>query len=183
MKFDKYEKLGAYHHDWYQTEPWYKEIIDFALDNLEGKRVLDIGCGDGVFLKLAAEQGFYCTGIDSDATAVELSRTIVPQADVHLVGINSNSINLLGMFDTMVCINTVEHLENPAVLTKIFREQIITKMIIITDYPRKNKGRYHVREYSPHELVKCLQFAITPFTPWPRVITELNHFYALQVWK
>lgn len=48
-----------------------------------GQRVLDIGCGSGVFLQLAAEQGAQVYGFDASRALVEIARRRVPAADLR----------------------------------------------------------------------------------------------------
>ena len=40
-----------------------------------GRRLLDFGCGNGLFLELAHERGFACHGVDLAADAIEVART------------------------------------------------------------------------------------------------------------
>ncbi len=48
-----------------------------------GRRLLDFGCGNGLFLDLAHERGFACHGVDLAADAIEVARTR-PGGDAHL---------------------------------------------------------------------------------------------------
>jgi SAM-dependent methyltransferase len=78
---------GARADDWAHTEeqqlPGYEEAIRrVGLD--PGQRVLDIGCGAGVFLRLVAERGALPSGIDASEALLELARNRVPDADLRL---------------------------------------------------------------------------------------------------
>jgi SAM-dependent methyltransferase len=78
---------GARADDWARSEeqqvPAYEEAIRRV--GLEpGQRVLDIGCGTGVFLSLAAERGAAPWGIDASEALLELARRRVPDADLRL---------------------------------------------------------------------------------------------------
>jgi 2-polyprenyl-3-methyl-5-hydroxy-6-metoxy-1,4-benzoquinol methylase len=44
-----------------------------AID-LKGRRLLDVGCGTGAFLELAARVGANCVGVDLDADSCRLAR-------------------------------------------------------------------------------------------------------------
>jgi cyclopropane fatty-acyl-phospholipid synthase-like methyltransferase len=48
-----------------------------------GMRLLDVGCGDGGFLSLAAARGAEVSGLDADPAAVARARRRVPTADVR----------------------------------------------------------------------------------------------------
>ena len=77
---------GARAEDWARTEEQQTPIYEEAIRRVglrAGQRVLDIGCGAGVFLGLAAERGAYPSGIDASAALLELARRRVPNADLR----------------------------------------------------------------------------------------------------
>ena len=46
--------------------------------------VLDIGCGSGVFLRLAADRGAHVFGLDASEALIEVARERVPEADLRV---------------------------------------------------------------------------------------------------
>jgi len=78
---------GARPDDWARSEeqqlPAYEEVIGRV--GLEpGQEVLDVGCGAGVFLRLAADRGAEPFGIDASERLLELARSRVPEAELRL---------------------------------------------------------------------------------------------------
>jgi SAM-dependent methyltransferase len=66
-------------------EPKVLALYESVLEQLpigEGTRLLDVGCGAGLFLRLAAQRGADVAGIDADAALVVLARDRVPNAEV-----------------------------------------------------------------------------------------------------
>jgi SAM-dependent methyltransferase len=66
-------------------EPKVLALYESVLDQLpigEGTRLLDVGCGAGLFLRLAAQRGADVAGIDADAAFVELACERVPNAEI-----------------------------------------------------------------------------------------------------
>ena len=62
--------------------PTYETAIErLAID--EGQRVLDLGCGTGVFLRAAADRGAQVVGLDAAEGLLTIARQRVPGADVH----------------------------------------------------------------------------------------------------
>jgi SAM-dependent methyltransferase len=58
-----------------------------AFENVEignGTRLLDVGCGAGLFLRLAAQRGAVVTGMDAAAGFVEIARERLPDADIRV---------------------------------------------------------------------------------------------------
>ena len=80
------ELWGARAADWSATEernaPSYEAALR-ELPPLSDRRVLDLGCGAGVFLRMAADRGAEVAGLDaSDGLLAEAARR-VPEADLR----------------------------------------------------------------------------------------------------
>jgi SAM-dependent methyltransferase len=71
--------------DWGETEeqqvPTYEAAIEHAGIG-DGDVVLDVGCGSGVFLRLAADRGATVCGLDASPALLEIARERVPDADL-----------------------------------------------------------------------------------------------------
>jgi SAM-dependent methyltransferase len=79
------ELRGARARDFTTVEPKMIALYEAALDELEitsGTSLLDVGCGPGLFLRLAAQRGARVTGIDAAAPFIEIARERVPDADL-----------------------------------------------------------------------------------------------------
>jgi len=78
---------GARAHDWAASEgrqvPTYEEAIR-RVGIGAGQRVLELGCGSGVFLRLAADRGAEVFGLDASEALIELARSRVPEADLRV---------------------------------------------------------------------------------------------------
>jgi SAM-dependent methyltransferase len=64
-----------------QMRPSYEETIRRAGIGA-GHSVLDVGCGSGAFLRVAADHGAAVAGLDASAALLELARERVPHADL-----------------------------------------------------------------------------------------------------
>jgi SAM-dependent methyltransferase len=78
---------GARADDWAVNEeqqlPTYEEAIRRA--GIEaGQRVLEVGCGTGVFLRAAADRGAHVVGLDASEALIGLAQAPVPEADLGL---------------------------------------------------------------------------------------------------
>ena len=63
--------------------PMYEAAFD-AAGLSAGQRYLDIGCGAGLALNLAAGRGAKVSGLDAAAGLVELARARCPDADIRV---------------------------------------------------------------------------------------------------
>ena len=78
---------GARADNWAAVEDQQRPTYEEALRRIAigpGDRVLDVGCGSGAFLELAAERGAGVAGLDASEALVAIARTRVPDADVRV---------------------------------------------------------------------------------------------------
>lgn len=103
------------------------------IGNCQNKRILDIGCGDGHLLKLIKEGDLY--GIDLDKNMVKQARknteaTII-QSDCTNIPLPSQA------FDTIICSEVLEHVEQPEEAIGEMRRLIKTRGKIIINVPNE----------------------------------------------
>jgi SAM-dependent methyltransferase len=78
---------GARPADWAITEDLQIPTYEAALDRVgpvAGRRVLDIGCGVGAFLRLVADRGGEPSGLDASGSLIDFARTRLPDADLRV---------------------------------------------------------------------------------------------------
>src|SRR5215207_5761897 len=72
---------------WAVSEEQQTPVYEHALRHVaigRGVRVLDVGCGTGVFLRMCADRGADVLGLDASEGLLALARTRVPEADIRL---------------------------------------------------------------------------------------------------
>jgi len=95
--------------------PTRRRRVDHAMRHLPapksaGAALLDVGCGDGEFVKVAARLGFAAVGIDSDERAIDAARAAGLDVRVgHLPGTGLAP----GSFDQITARHVLEHLHAP----------------------------------------------------------------------
>ncbi len=144
MKYDKYERLGAYHYDWYNDTnwAWYKKCVDRIVSFCAGSTI-DAGCGDGL---VTSKLDYPSVGIDNEQTGLDLCSTPTLKADLN------NDFQIPVGYSYVCSLNTIEHLKTPKMIVRLVK-MAKRGAIIITDMPSKNKGRYHEHEYTKQELL------------------------------
>jgi SAM-dependent methyltransferase len=78
---------GARAHDWARSEEQQLPTYEAAIEKVgigSGTRVLEVGCGTGVFLRAAADRGANVTGLDASTELIALAWQRVPEADLHV---------------------------------------------------------------------------------------------------
>ncbi|MAZ38545.1 MAG: bifunctional 3-demethylubiquinol 3-O-methyltransferase/2-polyprenyl-6-hydroxyphenol methylase [Legionellales bacterium] len=87
---------------------------------LINQRVLDVGCGGGILSEALAKEGGIVTGIDQAGSAIDIAKNHAHahdlnidylQTDIHDFAQTQNKL-----YDVIVCMELLEHIENPAAL-------------------------------------------------------------------
>lgn len=105
------ETVAAYQEE--ARRVFFEEVLSVCQKYVDGK-VVDIGCGSGFFLQLLAKhathRGIY--GIDFSSSSIVRCRREIPEgkfllSDIYRLGCRD------GVFDTIICMETLEHVERP----------------------------------------------------------------------
>lgn len=170
MVFDKYDKKGPYHWDFYynQTQQYYVEIVNCVKSKVPRQsQVLDLGCGDGLIANVLAEElGCQVIGIDNNSTAIRLASE-KNKNNNQFYCCNCESITYRNKFEVVLLVDIIEHVQNPQELIAVAAAALKDGGILVVStpeyFPGKNIDPYHVREYSENELT-------TLFSPYAELI-------------
>ncbi len=175
--FNKYATRGAYH--WREMkrtdirafnayhQAHYEWILKLAGD-LKGKKVLDVGCGDGVLSFLLAQKGAEVTGLDNDEHGLRFAEENLKRENkngtLRYRFVNGSAYEMpfeSETFDIVVSCEVIEHVRKPEQLVseahrvlKKGGQVIITTPYRLTEVPLDSN---HVKEYYPGELEILLE--------------------------
>lgn len=100
----------------HRMNPVRLEWID-GLAGLQGKRVLDVGCGGGILAEAMAAKGARVTGIDLAGAPLEVARLHAHRNGVVLDYLATSAEALAGRepqpFDVVTCMEMLEHVPRP----------------------------------------------------------------------
>ncbi len=88
-------------------------IIVAAFAPLPGKRILDVGCGEGTLARSLSARGAHVSGVDPNAEALALAREAVPSGTFHRAGAESLPF-ADDSFDGAVFLNSLHHVPKPS---------------------------------------------------------------------
>lgn len=117
----------------YQESRKYKEIIKL-IDN-QPKRILDIGCGDGVFTKILKDS------FKSEVYGIDISKKALKKAQKRGIKIKNYDIDGKKLpfknnyFDLVICGDVIEHIINTSKLIKEVKRILKKGGIVIASVP------------------------------------------------
>lgn len=107
---------GAAAEDWAELqEPAGAPIYHAAFDAMgvgNGTRLLDVGCGSGYALVLAAKRGASVTGFDASAELLRVARSRLPEADLRQGDLEALPYEA-DTFDAVTAFNSVQYASDP----------------------------------------------------------------------
>lgn len=90
-----------------------------------GARVLDLGCGNGSFSHIIAQQGYEVVGIEESASGIAIARQNFPDCQFIQASIyDSPNTELLNAFDVVIAVEVIEHLFYPKELVRLARKYL-----------------------------------------------------------
>lgn len=106
----------------HQINPLRLEWID-SLQSLQGKRVLDVGCGGGILSDAMARKGANVLGIDLSTKALKVAQLHALEAQTPRVEYREISAEDLAAqapagFDCVTCMEMLEHVPDPASIVR-----------------------------------------------------------------
>ena len=131
-------KFSELAHRWWDRESEFKplhEINPLRLDWIDGivplrdKAVLDVGCGGGILAESMALRGAHVLGIDLAGKSLGVARlhaleTGVDGLDYREVSVEDLARERPGTFDTVSCMEMLEHVPDPGSVVRACRELV-----------------------------------------------------------
>lgn len=123
----------------YQNFPQYKTFTSrlskiCSLTTLKRPKILDVGCGTGLFINLCRQQGIKATGIDFSEAGIKLAKDIGSHCfhQDFLKDIADSCFDIVTMFDT------IEHLVDPGAFLKKSHSVLRKKGLLVLTTPRND---------------------------------------------
>ena len=162
---------------------WQFSFLDPSL----GRRILEIGSGIGSFTRRLAVKADYVDCIEPDPVCFRRLRAVagsLPNVAIHNIPIEG--LPALGMlrapYDTVVCVNVLEHIEDDQAALGLLRSALDEKGKLLLQIPACpmafgsiDRRLGHYRRYSRLDVLRLAARARL-------VVTELRFFNSIGVW-
>lgn len=143
-----------------------RELVFGQMDEVEFSSLIDIGCGDGTFLREAIERYDVdvVSGTDISEKALELAANRV-SADFFRMDLGADGFDGVegvdGRFDIGVCSEVLEHIEDDRAALETIRS--MCEQVIFTvpagEFKSEDEKVGHIRRYSRAEFREKLESA------------------------
>ena len=116
--------FDEYAFDWWNKTGNYKLLhnlnplrLDYVSSRFElrSKKILDIGCGGGIFSEELSRYGAKVTGIDSSKKSVNIAKQHAKENNLDIEYRNGSVLDMkdLQKYDCIVCFEMIEHINEP----------------------------------------------------------------------
>lgn len=125
------QKFASLAHRWWDPKSEFKPLHDInplrlgyieREAGLNGKRVLDVGCGGGILSESMAARGAQVTGIDLGEKALKVAQLHQLESganvEYRLIAVEAMAAAQPESFDVVTCMEMLEHVPDPAAVVR-----------------------------------------------------------------
>jgi ubiquinone biosynthesis O-methyltransferase len=172
IEFKKYKTRGAYHWEQISLHPTkrnafvlgrYRNVISLLkkLGSLKAKKILDVGCGDGVLSYMLAKEHAILSGVDTSDIAIAYAKEKTKNMQIDFRQASAYKLPFdEGEFDAVVSSDVIEHVQDVNQYLKEIKRVTKKGGIIVLSTPirftEEPLDKMHVVEWFTKEYINML---------------------------
>jgi len=163
--------------DWYELTYQERDSRDLPLEpghryflaappHTSGRRLLDVGCGVGNFLAVAARSGYSVTGIEMNRNAARIARQRLGLDTVFSLDLDHfAAAHPAAQFDVVTFFEVLEHQSHPREFLQCVRRLIAPSGFVALSVPNRDRWRkaQEVVDCPPNHLTRWNAAALKTF--------------------
>ncbi|MEN2785421.1 class I SAM-dependent methyltransferase [Sphingomonas qilianensis] len=100
-----------------------------------GRKLFELGCGNGSMAADLAALGYHVAGVDPAASGIAIARANFPQCQLEIGSTEEDLVARFGQFDVLVSLEVAEHVFSPHRYAEAIAELLIPGGIAILSTP------------------------------------------------
>jgi SAM-dependent methyltransferase len=138
---------------------------EFIRRHPEGRTLLDVGCGEGVFLSAARDAGFEVWGLDFDRVNIANAKKRYGLKRIFPLSVEAFCRTKRMRFDLVTFYEVLEHMENPKVFLGQVRRLLKPGGRMVLSCPNRNRTLDSMRggDFPPNHLTRWSASALRHF--------------------
>jgi 2-polyprenyl-3-methyl-5-hydroxy-6-metoxy-1,4-benzoquinol methylase len=144
---------------------WYRRhlaVYEWIGARVAGRRVIDLACGEGYGSEVLSRSARSVVGVDGNPEAYEHARVRYPRQNLRFERGMVEMYGGPGELDVVVCLQTIEHVQDPVAVLEHFRELLAPGGVAYVSTPNvltlappgsdRSDNPWHLREYRAGEF-------------------------------
>jgi 2-polyprenyl-6-hydroxyphenyl methylase / 3-demethylubiquinone-9 3-methyltransferase len=185
QELEKFDELA---HRWWDPEAEFKPLHDInplrldyidKLTGLNGKTVLDVGCGGGILAESMAVRGAQVTGIDLGEKALKVAELHLletgNQVDYRKIAVEELALEQPHHYDVVTCMEFLEHVPNPKSTVKSCAELVKPGGDVFFSTVNRNLKSYLLAVFGAEYVLRLLPRGTHDYARFIKP-SELAHF-------
>ncbi|PVU77967.1 METTL5 family protein [Saccharolobus islandicus] len=136
---------------------------------MSNKKVVDLGCGTGVFCFAASLLGAYCTCVEIDLESLETARNIKSELNLDIELLNADIIQFYGRFDTVIQ-NPPFGVVNRGIDIKFLQTAFSISNVVYSIHKSNERSRQIIikiaKEHGFSAEILSERYRLKPYYPW-----------------
>lgn len=157
-------------HEYQKTDFRWSNLRKLVKSHIAGKKILDAGCGTGHLTLELLRENYDVTAVDYSDELVSFAKKTISDAQYPAQVFSSDLTTIneknLPLFDTIVCLDVIEHIKRDDVALKNLHDLLKTDGTLIISVPalqsmygERDKKIGHYRRYDKKEFIKRIEDA------------------------
>jgi 2-polyprenyl-6-hydroxyphenyl methylase / 3-demethylubiquinone-9 3-methyltransferase len=129
--------------------------IEYIKKYASGNKLLDVGCGGGLVAEPFSRLGYSVYAIDASKQNIEVANAHKGELDIKYEATPVENYSETG-FDTILCLEMIEHVQNPSLLIKCLAEKLNSGGTLVVSTINRNAKSLLTAKFAAEYILNLL---------------------------